>query len=290
MTSGRIWYKEVGVGRKNVPLVALHGGPGSTHDALEPLEALAVERPVLFYDQLGCGNSEKSDDNSLWDIDRYTEELAQLRQKLKLERIHLLGHSWGATLAAHYVITKRPKGIASLTLSSPLLSAPIWGQDQARYLLKMPREVQRIVKEAEISGDFANEDYRKAAMKYYKKHLCRLDPWPECLRRSFSKLAVNIYEYMWGPSEFTITGTLKEYDCTEKLNEIRVPTLFTCGKYDEATPRSTRVFSRRVAEAELAVFAKSSHTSFLEQTNEYLKVLRSFLRRSERRSGKSSIR
>ena len=291
MKGGRIWYRRVGMERKNIPLIILHGGPGGCHDAYEPLEALSDERPVVFYDQLGCGNSDKPEDDSLWTIDRYAEELAQLRQSLKLERSHLLGHSWGATLAAHYMISYRPAGIVSLTLSSPFLSGPLWEKDQRRFLSKMPSGVRRIVKGAAISRNFSSKKYQNAVMKYYRKHICRLDPWPECLKISFSKTALNVYEYMWGPSEITITGTLKDYDCTERLKRIRVPTLFLCGKYDEASPGTTANFNSKLPGSELVVFQRSSHMTFLEQTNDYLKVLRTFMMRSEKRyrGGQSKV-
>lgn len=283
VTGGSVWYRVVGTDRNETPLLVLHGGPGSPHDSYEPLEALSHERPVVFYDQLGCGNSGKSNDSALWTINRYARELTQLRKSLGLTRVHLLGHSWGATLAAYYVINAKPRGVISLTLSSPFLSTRIWERDQRRLLSKMPKTIQKTVEICEATGDFGGETYQKAAMEYYRKHLCRLNPWPECYKRSFSKTAMNIYSHMWGPSEFTITGTLRDFDCTRNLHKIEMPTLFLCGRFDEATPESTARFSRMVRDSELVIFGKSSHTSYLEQTAKYLNTLRSFMHRNERK-------
>ena len=131
---GRVWYQILGARSKAIPVLTLHGGPGVPHDYLEPLGALGGERPVIFYDQLGCGNSDKPDDESLWTIPRFVDELAVVRESLELEKVHLLGHSWGTMLAADYMLRKRPKGVMSLVLSGPALSATRWTADTRAYL------------------------------------------------------------------------------------------------------------------------------------------------------------
>jgi len=274
---GNIWYGIVGADRKGVPLVVVHGGPGAPHDYLEPLAALADDRPIVFYDQLGCGNSDKPDDLSLWTIERFVEELAQLRAALDLARVHLLGQSWGSALVIDYMLTRQPAGIAGLVLSGPLASASRWIADQQAHLRALPEEAQAAVRKAEASGDFESAEYQAAMMQFYRRHVCRLERWPECLDRAFQKLAYPVYLKMWGPSEFSVSGTLKRYDRVDALKDIRVPVLFTCGEHDEATPRTTRLYQRHLPGSAIAVFPGASHEHHLEQPEHYLSAVRDFL-------------
>ncbi|HSQ03095.1 MAG TPA: proline iminopeptidase-family hydrolase [Burkholderiales bacterium] len=284
VTGGRIWYGIVGADKSGVPLVILHGGPGAPHDYLEPLAALADERPVIFYDQLGCGNSDKPDDASLWVVERFVEELGQLRTALTLTKVHLLGQSWGAALATEYMLVKQPEGVISLVLSGPLLSASRWIEDQKAYVRQLPEEAQEAIRNAEVSGNFQSTDYQNAMMIFYRRHLCRLDPWPDCLNRAFEKLSYPVYTQMWGPSEFTVTGTLKNFERLDALERITAPTLLTCGEFDEAAPSSVRHYQRHLPGSEVVVIEGASHTHHLEKPDAFLKAVRDFLSRAEKRS------
>lgn len=261
-----------------IPLLVLHGGPGAPHDYLEPLAALADERPVLFYDQLGCGASHRPHDRSLWTLERAVEEVTAVRSAFGLEQVHLLGQSWGALLGAAYLLLRRPAGVASLTLSGPLLSAPRWMEDQRRLLAAMPEDMQLAVTEAEENGNFDAPAYQSAMQAYYKRHLCRLAYWPDCLNRTFEKMGTDVYLTMWGPSEFTATGNLRSVDMTPHLGEIRIPTLITVGRHDEATPETAASFRQQIPGARLAVFEDASHMHHLECTEQYLAALRLHLR------------
>jgi proline iminopeptidase len=138
---GPVWYKAVGAG-PGIPLLVLHGGPGGTSCGYSALEPLASERPVIRYDQLGTGRSGRPDELSLWTVERFVEELHVVRGALGLEQMHLLGHSWGGSLAAAYVLEKGTDGIVSLTLSSPLLSTPQWIVDANLLRAQLPEDVQ----------------------------------------------------------------------------------------------------------------------------------------------------
>ncbi len=278
---GKVWYRQAGADRKGAPLLVLHGGPGAPHDYLEPLESLSSERPVIFYDQLGCGNSEKPDDLSLWTIDRFLEELENVRRFLALKKIHILGQSWGSMLATDYILKMKPSGVQSLIFSGPCLSASRFLADQRAYLSQMPQDIQGIITEKEASGDFDSPEYQEAMMFYYKCHVCRLDPWPECLNRTLEKFGKSVYEHMWGPSEFTVTGTLKDYERAERLKEITENILFTCGRYDEATPETTTYYHRMHPGSEMVIFEDASHEHHLEKPREYLDAVRNFLSRQE---------
>ncbi|MDA8088068.1 MAG: proline iminopeptidase-family hydrolase [Nitrospiraceae bacterium] len=275
---GPVWYRIAGAGKKGVPLLVLHGGPGTPHDYLEPLEVLADDRPVIFYDQLGCGNSGHPGDTSLWRVERFVEELHAVRSFLALERLYLLGQSWGTMLAVRYLFSPAAAGVAGLVLSGPFLSASRWIADQRAWLAEMPEDIRRAVREAEATGDFDNPSYAGAMAAFYSEHLCRLDPWPDCLNRSFEKMSMPVYLTMWGPSEFTCTGLLKDAEAADLLGDISVPTLFTCGRYDEARPETTAYYQGLVPGSRMAVFENASHEHHLEQPNGYLAAVREFLR------------
>ncbi len=281
VTGGLIWYKIVNPGKNALPLLTLHGGPGFPHDYLEPLEGLADERPIIFYDQLGCGKSQQPDNIHLWQSKRFVEELDQVREALHLEEVHLFGHSWGSMLAIDYTLTK-PGGIVSLILASPALCIPQWLKDTKGYRRRLPLEVQHVLDEHEANGTTDSGEYQAATMEFYKRHLCRLNPWPEPLQRASAGEGTKVYNTMWGPAEFFMTGNLSNYDCTARLGEIGIPTLFTCGRYDEATPEATAWYQRLLPESKMAVFEQSAHMSHLEETERYLLILRNFLREKQR--------
>jgi len=272
---GRVWYKIVGSG-DTIPLLVLHGGPGSPHNYLKPLESLSDERPVVFYDQLGCGNSDRPEDPNLWHTERFVEELAKVRQSLNLEQAHILGHSWGSMLATDYALTQ-PEGIVSLILASPPLSIPRWLEDVGTYRKQLPADVQEVLDRNEIAGTTESEEYEEAVMEFSRIHLCRMDPWPEVLEQTLVGSGLQVYHTMWGPSEFFMTGNLADYDRTSRVGELVVPTLFTCGRYDEASPDTTAWYQSLIPQAEIAIFENSSHMPHLEEMELYLQVVREFL-------------
>ena len=281
---GKVWYKIVGAGAKGNPVLTLHGGPGVPHDYLEPLEDLSNDRPIVFYDQLGCGNSDKPNDNSLWTVERFVEELAILREHLELDKVHLLGHSWGTALAVEYVATRKPRGICSMVLSGSFLSGSRWISDTRALLAKLPKKTQKVILDSEAAGVFDSPEFQAAMLTFYKKHVCRMDPWPDCINRGFEKLAQNVYVYMGGPSEFTFIGTLKDFERTGALKGISVPVLFTAGQYDEASPKTTRYYHSLLPGSEIHVFKGASHCHHVEKRKEYMRVVRDFLARADNRN------
>jgi len=283
VTGGKVWYRIVGADKKGIPLLTVHGGPGAPHDYFEPLEALAVERPVIFYDQLGCGNSDRPSDTALWNVARFVNELEQVRTALHLDTVHILGGSWGTMLAAEYMLRKNPAGVASLIFSGPYLSSPLWEADQQMWISKLTANTRDTIRKYEQNGDFSSPSYQASMMDYYNLHVCRLNPWPDCLNRAFGKMGTEVYNYMWGPSEFTVTGTLKHADITEQLGLIKVPVLFTCGEFDEATPATTQFYQSKIPGSDIYIFRDASHEHLLEKTEEYLQVARNFLAKCESR-------
>jgi len=287
VTGGKVWYKIVGCHAKKTPLLILHGGPGANCGYLKPLEALGAQRPVIFYDQLGCGNSERPRGIKLWTLGRYVEELSQVRKSLGLETVHIFGASWGKMLAVEYILSKQPTGIASLLLSGPAVSVSRWIADQRAYIKRLPREIHAIINRAEKHSEYSSREYQKAMLIYYKRHLCRLKPWPGYLKESFTKINSDIYEHMWGPSEFTCTGTLKHYERAQDLRNIRTPTLFLTGRHDEASPQTAAYYQGLLPGSLLRVIEDASHMHLLEKTKECLSVIRKFIADFDRIPDKS---
>ncbi|MFX3675193.1 MAG: proline iminopeptidase-family hydrolase [Paenisporosarcina sp.] len=280
VTGGNVWYRKTGDG-DGIPLLVLHGGPGGSSKDSDPLMLLGDERQVIHYDQLGCGNSDRPHDLSLWTVERYVEELEQVRTALGLDEVHILGHSWGTMLAAAYLLEK-PTGVRSVIFSSPCHNAKMWERDQREYLKDFPIETQEIIERSEREKTTDSSEYHQAMIQFYERHVCRLLPWPQKMRDDMKKNNHEIYSYMWGASEFTVTGTLKEFDVTNRLNEIELPSLFTCGRFDEAMPETTEYYASLVPDSEFHVFENSAHMPGLEEPQAYANKVRDFLNKQPR--------
>ena len=276
------WFRSVGDG-PGAPLLCLHGGPGSTHLGLTPLEQLADERRVVLYDQLGSGNSSKPSDPSLWTVDLFLAELANVRDALGLDRVHLLGHSWGGMLAQEYAVTQ-PDGLASLVLSSTLSSAALWREESLRLRAGLPPEVREPLDAHEAAGTTDDPEYEVAVFAFLHRHLCRLDPWPPIVEEAIRSTNLEVYNTMWGPSESYPTGVLAGWDVTPRLGEIRVPALVMCGRHDEATPLQAETIVQGLPDAELVIFEESAHMAPVEETERYLATVRGFLARVDLRN------
>ena len=253
------WYRDFGP-EGGVPLLCLHGGPGSTHHYFEPLEQLG--RRVVLYDQLGCGSSDRPDDPDLWTLELFLDELGTVRDALRLDRIHLLGTSWGAMLALEYVLGK-PGGLVSLTLNAPPTAAQTWAAEATR--LRAPLA----------------EDESIAEEEFWRRHVCRLDPWPDCVERGRQEKGKQPYLVMWGRQEWSPTGNLRSWDVRPRLSEVDLPTLITSGRYDCCTPALAEEAHRLIPGSEWVLFEESSHTAFVEEPERYRAVLGDFLERAE---------
>jgi proline iminopeptidase len=276
------WFRSVGDG-PGVPLLCLHGGPGSTHLGLTALERLGDERRVVLYDQLGSGNSSRPSDPSLWTVELFLAELANVREALGLDRVHLLGHSWGGMLAQEYALTQ-PAGLVSLVLSSTLSSAQLWREESLRLRAALPPEIRKPLDAHETAGTTDDPEYEAAIFEFLHRHLCRLDPWPAIVEEGIRSTNLEIYNTMWGPSESHPTGVLAGWDVTPRLAEIAVPALVLCGRHDEATPRQAETIAHALPDAELVVFEKSAHTAPVEETERYVATVRGFLTRNDLRN------
>lgn len=277
---GQVWYKIVG-SSPAIPLLTLHGGPSTGHDYIYPLAVLTSKRPVVFYDQLGCGKSDQPADRSLWRIERFVDEVTAIRQALGLERIHLFGHSWGGWLAIEYMLTQ-PAGVYGLILAGTSASVPEYEREVAGWVRDLPSEARTALQHYAAIGDLGHADYQAAYEVFAQRHIYRQSPVPESLMRAGQNMRGNpVFEYMWGPNDLVVTGTLKMWDRSNRLGEINVPTLITCGQYDEVSPRCAQTLQQGIPGAELYIFEQSAHMPHLEETDNYLHVLRDFMHRVE---------
>lgn len=278
---GPVWYRISGEG-KGTPVLALHGGPGGTSCSFFALDHLANSRRLVAYDQLGSGRSGRPMDPSLWQVDRFVEELHLLRKKLGLRRVHLMGHSWGASLAAAYVLSKGTKGLASLTLASPLLSTPDWIRDAELLKQQLPAAVQATLKKHETEGSTNHPDYRAAEAEYTRRFVRRSAPAPPNPACAGSVGNAAIYERMWGPTEFHATGSLKSFDLTPRLAELRLPVLFITGEFDEARPETAARYQKQIPGSQLEVIPGAAHALFADNPTRTLQVLSDFFSAHDR--------
>ncbi len=280
----RVWYRIVGGGaeHENIPLLTLHGGPGVPHDYITDLAVLASDsRRVIFYDQLGCGRSDQPNDTSLWTIKRSVEEIGIARRALGLEKVHLWGQSFGGLFALEYALSQ-PQGLVSLILASSTSSIPLWVAEANRLRQALPPEVQATLLRHEQAGTLDDPAYMQATNVYYDRHVIRLKPIPPHVQRAMDQTG-QVYLTMNGPTEFHVTGTIKDWDRTDRLSEIHIPTLITSGRYDESTPLLNEVLHKGIAGSEWVIFEQSSHMAHVEERDLYLATVRAFIEGVEAR-------
>jgi proline iminopeptidase len=259
------------------PLLLLHGGPGASSEYLRPLMVQAAhDFLVVRYDQLGSWNSDKPDDLTLWQVPRFVEEVEHVRQALGMGRTHLLGQSWGSFLALEYTLHHQ-QHLRSLTLASGAASTVECVAGMNRWRSELPEETQDTLRHYEATQEYDHPDYVAAIDVLYRRHLCRIWPYPEALAASLEQTADPVYTTMWGPNEFTCTGTLMAWDRTDRLGEITVPTLITVGEFDEVAPSCAQTMHQGIKGSQLELFEGASHSTHLEQPEEYWAVLREFL-------------
>lgn len=282
----KTYVKIVNPSGKNNPLVILHGGPGSTHNSLELIKPIAElsNRPIIFYDQIGCGYSSRPDHKKdlIYNKDFWINELQNVLDFLHIEKYHLLGHSWGGMLAQLFVIEKKPTNILSLTLSSTLSSARLWKEETHELIKKMSVEDQDAIKLAEDTNDFSSSSFIEASKRYMKMTVSDYsldDPnLPECLSRL--KIRGDVaYLTAWGPSEFAPTGNLRNYETTKHLKDIIIPTLVCYGSLDESTKKQNELMYNSLGseKKKILVFSNARHMTYYEANEEYIKNINEWI-------------
>jgi proline iminopeptidase len=274
---GKIYWRKFGAGGKT-PLLTLHGGPGAAHNYLLSLQALADERPVIFYDQLGCGRADAPTDERLYTVQRSVEELDAVRAALGLDRVALLGHSWGALLAIEYLCQGRGQGVDQLVLSGAMASIPQTIAGFERLFATLPNGYAAKIRGLEAAGKTATPEYAALAQTFYDNFVLRVAPTPDALA-SFDALSKSIaYRVLNGPNEFTIVGKIKTWDRRKDLKAITQKTLITTGQFDEVTLDCHETIRDGVAGlSRLTVMPECSHLTMVEQPAAYNALVRAFL-------------
>jgi proline iminopeptidase len=262
-------------------LLVLHGGPGVPSNYLKPLSALADERPVIFYEQLGTGRSDHPADTTLWRIERFVEELGRVRQELGLTTVHIYGHSWGTMLAVEYMFT-RPAGVRSLALGGPALSAARYRRDDDSLRATLPDSVHSALTRHERAGTCDSPEYQMAMLEYYRRFFARRQPWSADLDSTVTRIDPSAERTLAGPCGST-AGPLWRYDRTGRLKEIAVPTLFLVGRHDPSTPAAARLYQGLTPESRVEVFDSSGHLPMHDEPERYVEAMRAFLRGVESR-------
>jgi len=279
-----VWTKRVGSNPK-IKLLLLNGGPGATHEYFECFESFIPQEGIefIYYDQLGCGNSDNPKDTSLWDLPRFVEEVEQVRLALKLDKdnFYLLGHSWGGILAMQYAL-KYQEHLKGLIISNMMSSCPDYGKYANEVLAKqMDPKVLDSVRAIEARGDFSNPKYMELLMpNFYMKHVLRkpLDQWPEPVSRSFAKMNQSLYVSMQGPSEFGISGKLVNWDVKAQLPQIKTPTLTIGGQFDTMDPEHMKWMSTQVPNGRYLYCENGSHMSLYDDQKNFFPGLISFIK------------
>lgn len=280
----RVWTKSVGSGP--IVILTLHGGPGCSHEYLECLEDFFPKDQyrIIFYDQLGSYYSDQPDDVSLWTLERFREEVEQVRKALGLENFYLYGQSWGGMLAIEYAL-KYQKHLKGLILSNITGSLDSYLSYLNELRSRFPKSVQDGLKYYEDKEDFENPEYEKILFEQiYTQHLCRLNPWPEPIMRTFAHLNKQVYYTVQGPNEFVVTGNFKNWNRWNDFAKIKVPTLVICGRHDTMNPKDIEKMGRLIPHARTKICENGSHLTMYDDQQNYFQAVHAFFDAVERGS------
>ncbi|MBA1261128.1 proline iminopeptidase-family hydrolase [Pseudomonas oryzihabitans] len=282
------WYRVTGeLASGRLPLVVAHGGPGCTHDYVDSFKDLAERGwPVVHYDQLGNGRSThlRGIDPGFWTVALFLDELDNLLRHLGICQYVLLGQSWGGMLAAEHGV-RQPEGLRGLVIANSPASMALWREAAAGLRTELPAEVQATLERHEAAGTTDSPEYRAASEVFYARHVCRVQPMPAEVARTFAAIDADptVYHAMNGPTEFHVIGSLMDWSVIDRLPRIQVPTLLISGRHDEATPACVEPFDRLIPDARWRIFEHSSHMPHVEEREACMATVAVFLAELERR-------
>lgn len=279
----RVWTKRVGNGKTKMLL--LHGGPGFTHEYFECFEDFLPQNGIEFYyyDQLGSHYSDQPNDDSLWTVERFREEVEQVRKALGLENFYLYGQSWGGMLGIEYALKygQHLKGLIISNMTASIASYMVYLNELRK---KFPPEVLAILEKYESKKDYEAPEYQETMLsQVYTKHLCRLQPWPEAIDRSFRHFNSRVYNVMQGPNEFVITGNFKDWDRWKDLPQIKTRTLLLGGRYDTMNPEDIKRMGTLIPHSQVSICENGSHLSMWDDQETYFRYLIDWIKRSEQK-------
>jgi proline iminopeptidase len=281
VTGGKIWYRVTGKGSKT-PILMLHGGPAGTSYYLNPLMDIAKDRPVIMFDQLGCGRSDRITDTTLMTVDSYVDQTRKLLNHLEVKQFYLYGHSWGSILGTEYFLKYRD-GIKALILASPILSSKLWATDADTLISTLPDTISTVLRNdlKGISQDSAT--LGSAMSSYFKSFVARKRPLSADFVKGLSQSGVNVWQYLWGRSEFVITGALKDYDRTNDLGSINIPTLYIIGQFDEVRLNTLKFYQRMTPYSQLIEVKNAGHATMHDNPAGEVKAISDFLVENDKR-------
>jgi L-proline amide hydrolase len=277
---GRTWFRVIGdLKSKQIPIVVMHGGPGGAHNGVLTMAKLLNHsgRPVILYDQIGCGNSTslKSKPDSFWTVELFEEELLRLLKHLKIEKRYLLaGASWGGMLALSFAI-KRPVGLKGLILANTLPSSKMWVRETRKLITKLPAKHRNAINKYEKLEKYTNKEYLAANQVFIKRHIRQIPRLVDLAREP--KFGKHVYNAMWGPTEFTVRGSLKDWSVEKDLVKIKVPTFLINGEKDEATPAMQRFMRARIQNSEWYCIKGAAHVAPAEAPLEWMQATERWL-------------
>jgi len=279
----KVWTRKVG-NNPRIKILLLHGGPGMTHEVFEVFDDFFPQEgfEYYYYDQLGSYFSDQPEDDSLWTLQRFVDEVEQVRQTLGLDgsNFYLYGQSWGALLAMEYAL-QHPQGMKALIVSNMVASVPSYARYAEEVLApQLPPAVLAEVRQLEARGDYDNPRYQELLMQYfYTAHVLRkpLADWPDAVNRTLKHMNPAVYVPMQGPSEFGISGRLEHWDRSQDLSRIEVPTLVIGAKYDTMDPEYMRWMSTQFPQGQFLYCANGSHLALYDDQQTYMQGLIDFI-------------
>jgi len=289
----KVWTKRFGNNRR-IKVLLVHGGPALGHEYMECFESFFTREGFEFYeyDQLGAPYSDQPTDSSLWTIDRYVDEVEQVRKAIGADKsnFYVLGNSWGGILGMEYAL-KYQENIKGLIIADMVASCPDYGKYADEVLAKqMDPKVLAEINNIEAKNDFANPRYEELLMpNFYQQHICRLAEWPDPVVRGFThlnsmKVPKEIYVMMQGPSEFGIAGRLANWDIKNRLKEIKVPTLMVGAKYDTMDPNAMEEQSKMVQNGRYLYCPNGSHLCMWDDQKVFMGGVIKFIKDVDQRN------
>lgn len=272
--AGEFFYEMSGSGA-GAPLVCIHGGPGFCGYYLAPLHALGDTLPVVLYDQAGCGRARRGGPRKLFNVEGFVAELEALRSALGAETLHLFGHSFGGVVAGEYAL-RYPERVKSIIFGSVSIDIPRWIADSQRLLAQLPLMDRMILREGERTGTINTPEYARALAVYYRRFVYGFDEKPEIIAHSERESDMQTYTTVWGANELLVNGAFKNYSLSPRLPEITCPTLFVCGRYDEATPEAHEFFASQCRQSALRIFENSAHHPHITDGHLFLSTVKEF--------------
>ena len=278
----KVWTKRFG-NNPRIKILLLHGGPAMTHEYMECFESFFPKEGFEFYeyDQLGSYYSDQPKDSSLWTIERFVEEVEQVRKAIGADstNFYVLGNSWGGILGMEYAL-KYQHNMKALIVANMVASAPEYGRYAQQVLAKqMDTAVLAEVRAIEAKGDFGNPRYMELLIpNFYKQHLCRLEEWPDGFNRTMKHVNGEIYTLMQGPSEFGIAGRLAQWDIKDRLKEIKIPTLMIGAKHDTMDPAAMEEQSKLVQKGRYLYCPNGSHLAMWDDQQVFMSGVIDFIK------------